>query len=129
MIECTKCGEKFKTKQGLKGHTQFKHSDFVKVRARKKKVERILIGDKVVKINELAIDLDSAVRLKKLAIELKMSIEKVIDHLISLEEQTKDFEYTDCIKCGEYFWMPKEGAFTGSVYCVWCAKGQVWSNS
>jgi hypothetical protein len=40
MFECVKCGEKFKTKQGLKGHVQFKHSDFVKIKMKKKIILR-----------------------------------------------------------------------------------------
>lgn len=128
MFECIKCGDKFKTRQGLRGHEQFKHSNFVKVRMKNRKADRILIDDKVVRIDELAIDLDSAVKLKKHAMEREETSEEVIDHLIKVDKQTDDFTYTRCIHCGLHFWMPsREALDDGTAYCVWCEGSQVWS--
>ena len=129
MIECHKCGEKFKNKQGLKGHQQFKHSNFIKIRSKRKRAEWIDIGGKLIRRDDLSIDLDSAVKLKKLAIQWGWSIEEVIDNLISLlplENRTRDFVYVKCIYCSGYFWMPNREVLEGSAYCAWCGQGQVW---
>jgi len=132
--ECPKCGQKTKTKQGLHGHIQFKHSDFIKIRMPKNKVERIKIGDKVVKTTELAIDLDVAVKLKEKALEWEMSIEEVVDDLISteknfveLEDMTTDQVYTPCIECKLEFWAySKHVLGNAPFYCTHCSKAQVW---
>ena len=130
MIECHKCGEKFKNKQGLKGHQQFKHSNFIKIRSKRKRAEWIDIGSKVIRRDDLSIDLDSAVKLKKLAIQWGWNIEEVIDNLISLvplENQTAKFKYTDCIYCERYFWAPSEDEVgEGGFYCSFCGKSMIW---
>ena len=121
MLECHKCGDKFKTRQGLRGHEQFKHSNFVKVKMKKRKADRILIGDKVVRIDELVIDLDSAVKLKKLAMESECNIEEIIDQL-------EGFSYTECGNCGISRWAPDEGIKgENTFYCSYCGRRRSWN--
>jgi len=133
MIECPKCGIKVKTSQALRGHMQFKHSDFVPLKIKKKKSERILIGNKVIAINDLRLDIDSAAKLKEFALEMKLSVEESVDVLLrnremflELSRKTRDFEYIECVNCNEYSWMPKEEVLDDlTTYCVWCGRGQV----